>query len=299
MEEIQIPMDGESEPRIGNKDKTFKFKYFTEEDDEFIRIFGEDFVKNNKNKCNLIIDDNIDSELFTNYSFKLKGEHTISLVINEEDINFNGLFDFKINIGLINSFVPINDKNYLEYFKKNNRVIDASSLEDLDTSQFTSLSHIFTGCANIKSFYFLKNWDVSKCTDFSGLFSGCSFTKLDFLEKWNTGKATTFRNMFQYCINLNDLNHIKNWNVENVEIFRAMFDRCYSLTDINNLKNWNMEKARDISWMFTWCDKLTSIDSLYKWKLSNTVVKTGIIQGCSSLKNIPSAFKNTDFCPIF
>ena len=299
MEKVEIPYYGETELKKGNKDKSFKFKYITEKNNESIQIFGEEFVKNNKNKCNLIIDDNIDSELRTNFFFELKGEHTVTLIINEEDVNFNGLFDFNINIGLINSFVPIKDANYLDYFKKNNRVIDASSLEDLDTSEFTSLSHLFTGCANIKNFYFLRYWDVSKCTDFSGLFFGCSFSKIDFLEKWNVGKATTFLDMFKYCMNLNDLKPITNWNVENAEIFIAMFDRCYSLTDVNPIQNWNMRKAKNISWMFTWCNKITTIDSLYKWKLSDTVIKTGIIQGCSSLKNIPEVFKNTDFCPIF
>ena len=51
--------------------------------------------------------------------------------------------------------------------------------------------------------------------------------------------------------------------------------------------------------MFVWCRNLTSIDSLYKWKLNDKVTKTGIIQGCKELKNIPSAFKGTDFCPLF
>ena len=299
MEEYQVFPHGETKYKEGNKNKSFKFKYLTKKNKELINIFGEEFVKNNKNKCNIIIDNSIDSELRTKFYFELKGEHTITLIINEEDVNFNGLFDFKINIGLVNSFVPTDDKNILEFFKSKNRVIDASSLEDLDTSKFISLSHMFTGCANIKNFYFLKNWNVSKCTDFSGLFFGCSFTKIDFLEKWDVGKATNFLDMFKYCINLNDLKYIKNWNVENAEIFKTMFDRCYSLTDVNALQNWNMGKAKDISWMFTWCNKLTTIDSLYKWKLNDTVIKTGIIQGCRSLKNIPSVFENTDFCPIF
>ena len=299
MDEFQLFPDGETKSRKGNKNKFFKFKYLTEKDNELINIFGEEFVKNNIDKCNITIEGKIKSELRTNFCFKLKGEHSIILITKEEDINFNGLFDFKINIGLINSFVPIKDKNILEYFKSYNRVIDASSLSDLDTSNFTSLSHMFTGCANIKNFNFLKNWDVSKCTDFSGLFFGCSITKLDFLEKWDVGKATTFLDMFKYCVNLNDIKYIKNWNVENAENFVAMFDRNYSLIDVNILQNWNMRKAKDISWMFTWCNKLTTIDALSKWKLKDTVIKTGIIQGCSSLKNIPPVFENTDFCPIF
>lgn len=299
MEEVEIEPNFQGESKVGNKDKSFKFTYFTVKDQELINIFGEEFVNNNKDKCNLIIDDIINCELRTNYTFPLKGEHNVKLVINDENINFSGLFDFKLRIDIINSLVPYSDTYFNEYLKQNNRVIDASSLVNLDTSQCTTLKGMFYGCANIKNFNFLKNWDVSKCTDFTGVFYGCSFTKLDFLEKWDVSNGKYFVDMFKYCVNLKTIKHIKNWNIGNGEIFIAMFDRCYSLVDANDLQDWNMSKAKDISYMFVWCRNLTSIDSLYKWKLNDKVTKTGIIQGCKELKNIPSAFKGTDFCPLF
>lgn len=299
MEEYQIEPNSEYESKPGNKGKTFKFKYFTVKDKELINILGGEFVNNNKDKCNLIIDDKINCELRKNFTFPLKGEHIVKLVINDENINFSGLFDFNFRIDVVNSFVPYNDTYFTEYLKQNNRLIDASSLEDLDTSQCTTLKGMFYGCANIKDFNFLKYWDVSKCTDFTGVFYGCSFTQLDFLEKWDVGNGKYFVDMFKYCVNLNNLKHIKNWNIGNGEVFIAMFDRCYSLVDANDLQDWNMSKAKDISYMFVWCRKLTTLDSLYKWKLNNKVYKTGIVQGCKELKNIPSVFKGTDFCPIF
>ena len=115
----------------GNKNKQFKLKYIVESYLE-IRIFGTIFVTNNKDKCHLIIYNN-DCELKEKYNFKEKGEKTITLVIDEEIINFEGMFC------LYKGFLPL---------------LDASSLENLDTSEVKNLSSMFCGCNRIIDFSF-------------------------------------------------------------------------------------------------------------------------------------------------
>ena len=85
------------EENKGNKNKTFNFKYKVEEDNSEIWIFREEFVRNNKGKCYLVIN-NIDSELSCKYTFPKKGEQTVSLVITDENINFKGMFFLNIII---------------------------------------------------------------------------------------------------------------------------------------------------------------------------------------------------------
>ena len=259
----------------GNKNKQFKLKYIVESYLE-IRIFGTIFVNNNKDKCHLIIYNN-DCELKEKYNFKEKGEQTIKLVIDEEIINFEGMFC------LYKGFIPL---------------INASSLQDLDTSQAINLSSMFCGCNRIADFSFVENWDVSKCENFEYIFKNCSFTNVNFLSNWNTVKAISLRGVFDGCCKLNDIKGVINWNVTNSKYFSYMFYCCENLIDVNAIQFWNMTNAIAIDHMFSYCKKLNNMDSLYKWKLNSKVDKTMVVSYCSNLKNIPSNLKVDEECNI-
>ena len=199
MEDFHLIQENNKNGIKGNKTKSFKFIYLTEEDKQEINILGDKFVLNNKNKCDLIIDEDINCELRSKYRFKEKGNHSVTLVINEEITNFSYLFD-------------INTKNI--------NLIDVSSLSNLDTSEVTDISSMFYGCKNIEDFTFVKNWNVSRCKQLAFTFSNCVFKNLKFLENWDLSGALSLGSMFYSCINLNDIKDIKNWNVENVENFK-------------------------------------------------------------------------------
>jgi hypothetical protein len=260
----------------GNKNKKFTLKYLVESYLE-IRIFGTKFVNSNKDKCHLIIYNN-DCELKEKYNFKEKGEQAITLVIDEEITNFEEMFcSYK-------GFFPL---------------IDASSLQDLDTSESINLSSMFCGCNRIADFSFLQNWDVSKCENFEYIFQNCSFTNANFLSNWNTKKAISLRGVFDGCCRLNDIKGIKDWNVTNSKYFSYMFYCCENLIDVNAIQYWNMTNAITIDHMFCYCKKLNNMDSLYKWKLNSKVDKTMVVSYCSNLKNIPSNLKVDDECKVF
>ena len=302
MEEVEIVRETQENEYKGNKNKSFKFKYLTSEDKQEIYILGPTFVKNNKDKCSLIIDDTINSELRDKYKFNKKGEHSVTLIIKEENVNFSFLFCVWKNsleelvVNNIYSMAKISDEgNY-----KIENLIDASSLENLDTCEYTDLSYMFCGCSKINDFNFVKKWDVSKCQNFESMFGCCRFNNLDFLSNWNLINAINLKHMFRYCINLNDINGIKNWNVENAENFNGMFCFCKNLIDANALQNWNMNKAKDIRFMFASCKNLLYVDSLYKWKLNENVKKDYIIYLSNEILNVPSIFKNTSSsCVIY
>ena len=278
----------------GNKNKSFKLKYYVSDDLSEIQIFGETFVKNNKDKCHLIIENN-DCELRAFYKFKTKGEKPIILVIDEEDINFIGMFKPKLDYEDFYIYDIHLQNEYDDSRHYNNKsLIDISSLESLDTSEVTDLEGMFCGCWNIKNFKFLKDWDVSKCKNFSYLFEDCSFSEIDFLSNWNVSNSTHLNSMFYGCSNLVNIKGIKNWYVENVTNFECMFENCRQLEDVNDLQNWNMNKAKNIREMFANCNKLINMNSLYKWKLNEGVDKTDIIYNCNNLLNIPSIFEKTN-----
>ena len=262
MEEVEIVGETQEKGYKGNKNKSFKFKYLTSKDKQEIYILGPTFVKNNKDKCSLLIDDNINCELRDKYKFNKKGEHSVTLIINEENVNFSFLFcvwnesfeEFFLEsyraYRVVNNISDKENIFYKENYKIEN-LIDVSSLENLDTSEYADLSYMFCGCDKINDFNFVKKWDVSKCKNFESMFRCCRFNNLDFLSNWNLINAINLKHMFRYCINLNDINGIKNWNVENAENFNGMFYFCQNLIDVNALQNWNMNKAKDIRWMFS------------------------------------------------
>ena len=251
MEEVEIVRETQENEYKGNKNKSFKFKYLTSEDKQEIYILGPTFVKNNKDKCSLIIDDTINSELRDKQKFNKKGEHSVTLIINEENVNFSFLFCVWKNSSFLHRFLDVDNitrnagskmffkENYTmdiyEQFQLNNNLVDVSSLENLDTSEYVYLSYMFYGCDKINDFNFVKKWDVSKCKNFESMFRCCRFNNLDFLSNWNLINAIHLEDMFKNCINLNDINGIKNWNVENSENFHGMFDFCKNLIDANAL----------------------------------------------------------------
>ena len=290
MENCQIESI-ENEVKIkGNKNKRFNLKYLIEEDNTETFLFGKSFVEANYDKCYLIIN-NIDTELTYEYIFPKKGEHIITLVIiDDNNLVFKGMFDIKIRNAII--FHKFGGSCFIKFVS--NKLIDISSLENLDVSNAKDLSYMFCGCSKVKNFDFLKNWDVSNCKNFKGLFAGCCFSDVNFLSSWKVNKATDLSGMFCGCKQLKNINACKNWNVEKVQYFRGFFDYCLSLIDVNALQNWNMSNAMDIGYMFSDCHNLENMNSLFKWKLNDKVDKEDLTFHCYKLKNIPSNLKKEE-----
>lgn len=216
MENCQIESI-ENEVKIkGNKNKRFNLKYLIEEDNTETFLFGKSFVEANYDKCYLIIN-NIDTELTYKYIFPKKGEHIITLVIiDDNNLVFKGMFDIKIRNARIFTRVGVGDF-FINFVS--NKLIDISSLENLDVSNAKDLSYMFCGCSKVKNFDFLKKWDVAKCENFEGLFAGCSFFDINFLSSWNLIQATNLKGMFCGCRQLKNINGCKNWNVGKVQNF--------------------------------------------------------------------------------
>ena len=289
MENYQIESI-ENEVKIrGNKNKRFNLKYLIEEDNTETFLFGKSFVEANYNKCYLIIN-NIDTELTYEYIFPKKGEYIITLVIKDDNnLVFKGMFDIKIR----NARIFPEFSNYFIKFVSN-KLIDISSLENLDVSNAKDLSYMFCGCSKVKNFDFLKKWGVAKCENFEGLFTGCSFFDINFLSSWNLIQATNLKGMFCGCRQLKNINGCKNWNVGKVQNFSGVFDCCLSLIDANALQNWNMSNATTIEFLFSDCVNLENMNSLFKWKLNNKVNKYDLTLRCDKLKNIPSNLKEKE-----
>ena len=149
-------------------------KYETERNEE-CKIFGDTFVRNNKNNIELNINGK-KSELKST-CFLEEGINNVKLIIKNKITNFKYMF--------------CNCKN----------LIDISQLKYLDTKDCNSFSSMFYKCISLVDIKPLENWNVSNVKDFSEMFSECiSLSDINSLKKWDVSNANTFYKMFHLFV---------------------------------------------------------------------------------------------------
>jgi len=200
--------------------------YYVEKDEEKEQnIFGKEFVKNNKDRIELMIN-RINNKLVEKYRLK-KGENNIQIIVKNKLANLKKMFDGCSTL-----------KNIDE-------------LKYLDTKEITNFSYMFYGCSSLSDIKSLKNWDVSNGTNFSYMFYGCSsLSDIKSLENWNVSNGTNFSYIFYKCPLLSDIKSLENWNVSNRIDFSNMFSVCLSLSDLKPLEKWNVSNRTNIDIMY-------------------------------------------------
>jgi surface protein len=198
--------------RIHNND--IYVKYYTHSEGIY-DIFGTNFVNNNKNNIELIINGK-KSQLTDNYRLS-KGENVIKLIIN-------------------------NDLTNLEYmFYECKNLVNIDGLNNLDTSHVTNYSFLFYECSSLKNIDSLYYWNVKNSTDFSYMFYNCTLINdLSPLKKWNVPQCLNFSYMFYGCISLIDLAPLEYWNVSKLTNVEAMFWKCPNITKKLRLGAWDI-----------------------------------------------------------
>jgi len=155
---------------MGNKNESYINIIYDAKKDykDKIKIFGYKFVENNKNKCQMIIDnkvyeisDKYDIMYYNNniLNVKLKGINNIT--------NMRGMF------------------------------INCSSLLSLhgnskwNTNNVTDMHGMFKGCSSLLSLPDISKWNTINVTDMGDMFRGCSsLSSLPDISKWNTNNVT-------------------------------------------------------------------------------------------------------------
>jgi len=199
-------------------------KYITEEEKEE-NIFGNDFVKNNKNNIELEINGE-KSKLVEKYKL-IKGINNIKIIIKNKLTNLEYMF------------------RWCESLK------DINELKYLDTKDINNFESMFHGCSLLSDITALQNWNVSNGKNFEYMFHDCSLlSDITALQNWNVSNGNNFRYMFSFCSSLSDIKPLENWNVSNGNNFEYMFDECVSLSDIKPLENWNVSNKKFFEDMF-------------------------------------------------
>ena len=273
-----------------NSDNSILIQYKI--DEKRIKIFGNEFVKNNKNKCKMKIC-NIEYEITAEYNAENYNNNKLEIkLIGIDNITdashmFNGCRS-------LSSLPDISNWNTSKITNMSDMFYDCSSLSSLpdisnwNTSKVTNMSCMLNFCKSLSTLPDISKWNTNKVTDMKGMFCGCSsLTSLPNISNWNTNNVTDMKLIFYLCSSLSSLPDISKWKTNNVTDMSCMFYKCSFLSSLPDISNWNTSKVTDMSEMFEGCLLLSSLPDISKW---NTINVTNIMKmfcGCSSLISLP------------
>ena len=164
-----------------------------------------------------------------------------------------------------------------------------TGLNNLDTSEATTMSSLFKDCQKLVSID-VSNFNTSKVTSMYSMFSGCNLlTSLD-VSHFNTSKVTNMSGMFYACKELESID-VSHFDTSNVKDFGSMFLNCSALTSID-LSSFDTSNATNMISMFKNCQELISIDVSH-FNTSNVKNMVGMFQGCSKLTSLDLRNFNT------
>ena len=208
---------------------------------EKVKLFGEGFVKNNKDICKILIE-NKEYELMEEYNIK----------------NYNEK-ELKIKLIGINNITNMN-----EIF---NGCSSLSSLPDIskwNTNNVTNMICIFNRCSSLSSLPDISKWNTNNVTNMYGMFSWCSsLLSLPDISKWNTNNVTNMSCMFSWCSSLSSLPDISKWSTNNVTDMSGMFCGCSSLSSLPDISKWNTNNVINMSCIFNRCSSDLKIPSKF------------------------------------
>ena len=213
------------------------------EQEKKIKIFGDDFVRNNKDNCFIIVDDNqleICSEIEIKEDLKIKEILKIILI----------------------EIKPINNMSHM--FDECSLLLSLPDINKWDTSNIIDMSYMFFGCISLNNLSDISIWNVSKVENMKCMFCNCSsLISLPDISKWNISNVKNINGMFYGCKLLSSIPDISKWNISNITNMNYLFSCCSSLKSLPNISKWDV-KIASIYRMFIGCNKSLEIPSKFK-----------------------------------
>ena len=143
-----IPSSNNSKKK-NKKEKNIIYK-FNKEYISYIRIFGSDFVKNNKNNCKMIIN---------NIEYEIREELNICNCENNT---------LKIKLKGINKVT-----NMSHMFDGCSSLSSLPDISKWNTNNITDISSIFSGCLSLSSLPDISKWNTNNVNNLGKIFNGC------------------------------------------------------------------------------------------------------------------------------
>ena len=303
--------------KIDYKEDSIKIIYSIGPNENYVRLFGDNFVKKNKTKCKMIINDKeytINSIIsFKNYGIK-NSDKFFSLTLkgdsNEIDIAemFLGCSSIKTDITQwkslndeINEVNGNQNKNeiifkvevHAEDIGKEVYFLDNSIYHDKLPELYDRNTKLYVNNEEevFKKYFIPKMNGIYKIklvlniqmTNCSYMFSGCKHIINIDLSHFKTNNVANMEGMFYDCITLTEID-LSSFNTENVTNMKYMFDRCINLSNLD-LSSFNTKNVIDMEYMFYGCRGLKKIN-LSSFDTKKVKYMKMMFYDCNNLKKI-------------
>ena len=266
-----------------------KIIYKINKSNDNIRIFGNEFVKNNKNKIKLEIEGK-EYELIEYY--KINDNNILEIEIKgiENITNFSYMFCGCSSLSHINlsNFNTINVTNMSCMFSWCSSLSNISDISIWDTKNVTNMNSMFCGCSSLLQLPDISNWNINNVINLNSMFYKCSsLLFLPNISKWNTTNVINMEYIFYKCSSLLSLPDLSKWNTKNVTNMCSMFSGCSSLLNLPDISKWNTNNVTNINNIFNGCLSLSNLPKISKWDSTNLIDTDDIFEDCLSLVKIP------------
>jgi len=240
--------------------------------DNKMKIFGSEFVKNNKDNCHIIYEDK---------EYELNEYFNISYNIKDE---------LKIKLRGINNII-----NMSCMFYECSSLLSIPDISKWNTSNIINMNYLFGKCENIEYIPDISNWDTSNVKYLHGIFMECKSLKLlPDISKWNTSNVILMGGIFTDLSSLSSISieEAVEYEKKGKKIFLSgMFGGCSSLISLPDISKWNTNNVINMCSMFYECSSLTSLPDISKWNINNVTNMSGMLNKCSSLSSLPDISK--------
>ena len=260
------------------------------------KLFGENFVRNNKHLCKIIIGNKeyelksylneCDEVKKNEFKIKLKGISKVSSLA----YMFCGCY----SLDSIEGFSEINTKN-MTTFAFLFSYCNISSIPDIskwDTRNVVAMNCMFMQCVNLKSISDISKWNTSKLKNLINIFCEChSLEYLPDISKWNTDSLEKIDGMFAECHSLKYLPDISNWKTNKFNTLRSVFYQCKSVVYFPDISKWDTSNVCDMWGLFGLCESLEVLPDISNWNTSKVKNMSKMFVGCQSLAFLPDISK--------
>ena len=259
--------------------------YKVNPEEKRIKNFGEDFVKNNKDKA--IMRYNHKSYKLNEY-FSIKNFESdylyITLIGLEKKSDKSYMFH-KCNL-LENYIILENNKD------NDNKYLKTDSVKDIDPEGAKKYEELYS---YVKGDIYKTESIIKDNNDMSNILSMLKGYKiLSFLPDkngWKTSSCYNMEHLFDGCSSLISLPDISKWNTTNVSNMSYVFNGCSSLLTLPDISEWDTSNVTDMSYMFGDCTSLKSLPDLSKWCIDKVINLEHMFDGCSELSLFPDLSK--------
>ena len=287
---------------------------------KYIKLFDPVFVKNNKDKFSVKINNEDQKELSVYFENK-KNAQEINVILTENKENAVTDMSYMLNNcknlikvdlnkfnpknitsmeamfqmcpfdeipSIISSFSIPNLTNVRAMFCKCLKIKKIPDLCNIfhKTNRINDISMLFNGCINLKEITNFNKWYAPNITDMSYLFNRCKEIEVIDFGKITSENITNMCGLFNCCENLKSIKNIP-LKTKNTEDMSIMFQGCEKLETIDSIDKFNTQNVRDMSGIFSKCHKLKNIPKIGNWKMFNVKEIIGLFNECQSLEKIP------------